>query len=258
MRKLKLFILIMFVVLGFSTLRAKATGFVPFDMHDWSGTYAKTSQVIYVVLDEKTDVNDVYNGLTLTDSNDNTVTLDRIVALNDIGGKATRFKIELDQPLSNDETYTFSLRDNSHVLYVNYAPMISYTNNVKNNPEKYNEKTKTYLLEEKTQNIFEKWFGKKETFDITSYIRLNVVDDRDGSLLDQVKIENLPDLYKPGIYDVKVSATDSWGKTGKEFFHFEVVETNDNTDLYINIGAIASLVLIVGIGGFTLIKLKRR
>ncbi len=261
MKKIKIIIFLTFMMLAFSTYRVNAVNFVPYDMLDGTGTYAETTQLIQVALEFKTDVDKVQADLTLTDGDGNLVTLDEIIALNDIGGKATRFKVELTTPLDKNGTYTLSLDESSLVLDLdNSAPLISFTNKVRNDADKYDERNQTYLIEQETRTTFEKLFKKKEEkqFELSNYIRLNVVDNRDGSLIDEVLINNLPNLYKPGDYDVTVTATDSWGNTSETVFHFKVLETDSQDNLYINIGLALGVVIIIGASGFILFKLKSR
>jgi len=248
MRKyLSLFFLIL-IMLTFSNNRVKAN-FIPYDLIKGTGTFAETTKRIQIELEFKTDVNIVKTDLVLKDSNGTNITIDEMIALNNVGGKATRFKLELTNALDKNETYSLIYKDAIILLDLdNQAPLISYTNKVKNDSSKYNEKEETYLVEQQTRNIFERLFKKEEKFNLENYIRLNVVDNRDGSLLDVTKINNLPNIYKTGTYEVNVQATDAWDNTSEKIFNFEVIKSSDKSDLYINISVVSGVLLIITFG----------
>ncbi len=244
-------LIIIFVLLLASTKTYNVNAFVGYNAAEAKGTYAESLDVIYIEFETSKDIGAVYDGLLLIDENDISVEWSTLIAQNDIGGRATVFKGTLDSPLNLETKYFVKYSDKSIILdFDTSAPLISFTNKVKNDPLRYNEIDDVYLVELKKLNIYESIFSTRDSFIIDEYIRLNVVDNRDGGLLDKIKIDGLPDLYNKGSYIVSITAVDSWENTKVKTFDFEVVDFGNETVLLENIvivvGAFIPFAIIIG------------
>jgi hypothetical protein len=236
-------------------MTTRTLAFTPYDDINKTGTYAETSTLIYIQFDSNKESLEVINNLVLTDSTDTVIAWESILPLNDIGGRASRFQGTLAEELDKTEDYTLVFGALSIALAIdNSAPLISYTNKVRNDASLYDDVNNTFLVEYIPQNWWQQLFSDQEAFDIEPYLRLNVIDNRDGSLLDQLEMEGLPDPYTKGRYETTLSATDSWGNTATETFTFEVVDTGTNTVWLQNLGMALGLLAILSVPSFLIWK----
>lgn len=255
--KVKTFLLIFFsvIMLALTNVDVKAVEFVKYNNENRTGTYADTFNKVIVEFSERMEVDEVKAKLQITDANNNPLEVTRILALDEIAGLATRYQIDLKNNLDKTKTYKALFEDLSIQLNLDTtAPYISYTNQVRNDMKRYDERENVFLVQGLTQNTFERLFGEKEEFNIYEYLRINIVDNRDGSLMDKMVIENLPNPYKPGTYVVKIKATDSWNNEAVQEFTFKVVKNTDKTDLAIDIVTFTGVGLIIGFSIFFILK----
>jgi hypothetical protein len=237
----------------------KLNKFVDFDPIESTGTYASSVTEVKVSLLFPIEVSTANTQIVIKDAEENVVELSGIVAINETDGEAKDFTLTLTNELVKTATYTLTLGDDEVTTNLNLdnsAPMINYTNKVKLDTVLYNESTDTFLIEKGT------------TFVLENYLRLNVVDDRDGSLLDEVVITGTPDTSVEGNYTLKISATDGWNNLSEKEFKFQVylieveepveepVEDETFLEQYgLIIGIVAGLVVLSSAG---VLVLKRK
>lgn len=253
--KISLIIFFSLMMLALTNIKVNAVEFVTYNNANRTGTYAETFNKVIVEFSDRLAAEDVKTKLKITDNANNQLEVLRILALNDIAGFASRYQVDLKNNLDKTKTYKAKYED----LFVeididNSAPYISYTNNVRNDMNRYDERENIFLVQGTTQNIFERLFEEKVKFNIFDYLRINIVDNRDGSLIDEMVIENLPNPYKPGTYVVKIKATDSWNNEAVQEFTFKVLKSNDKTDLVINIAAFTGMGIIIGLSVFFILR----
>ncbi|ERJ13068.1 pullulanase-associated domain-containing protein [Haloplasma contractile] len=237
----------------------------PFDAVEGVGTHATSTTTLHIEFQYEAIVDTLADNIVLTDlDSGEEIAMTDLTAVEPVDGKAYVFTANVADELSKDGNYELNYKNGETTVVVdldNNAPMISYTNKVKLDSTKYDEKNDVYLIE------------KDSTFNLEDYIRLNIVDDRDGSLIDQLQQTELPDSSIVGNYVLSVSATDSWDNESELLFNFKVFEPaaeeiiedpvveeveegnffEDNMALVI--GGI-SIVLITGAAGTMLIKKK--